>query len=1317
MTTSVALQGFYDYRLVVLSIFIAIVAAYAALDLVGRVTTAYGKAQIVWLTCGSVAMGLGIWAMHYIGMEAFQLPIPVEYDWPTVLLSLLAAILASCVALFVASRATMSIFRTALGSLFMGGGIAAMHYIGMEAMRLSAMCVYSPELVTLSVILAVAISYIALRLTFSFRATRPFWDWRKAGSGLAMGLAIPVMHYVGMAAVHFMPTSSISGSLAHAISVSNLGLASIAMTTLTVLTIVFVSSTMDRHLAAQARQFAQSRLQLQTAFDNMTESIVVIDCDENIVLLNRAASGLLGVPYQSKFSGKLVQSFDFMLPNGDLLPSEQWPRNRALRGEVVKNYEIGIRIKNTGNTVTVEINTAVITDEVGHIVEAIISYRDVSERKQADRQLAAQAQQFAESSLQLQTVFDHMKEAIVVVDRERNIIQRNRAAKQLLGLRDGVNTRKDIAEGFELSFPDGMPLPPEQWPTIRALHGEYLDGQEIIIRRNDTGKTAVAEISTTPISNGTGEVTQIILSYRDVSERKLMDEARIQLDVQSQRFVEGRLQLQSVFDNMTEAIIVIDYARNIIEHNRAAVKFLGLRSSAASLESIAEDYEAFSPTGVLLRQEEWPISRALRGDFCRNVEVTMRRRDSGATVITEISTVPIPALDGNTHQIIASFTDISERKQMEEAQAHIVMQERQLTESRLQLQTVFDHMTEAVVVLDQGRNITHLNRAASDLLGIEASTLAYPQIEATFESFSSDGSLLTPGEWPSARALRGELHPNLEVEIRRKDTGKSVLTEIHTVAITNAAGDIAQIIITLRDISERKQMDEARARLVSIVEFSEDAIIGKSDKGIVTSWNRGAEKVFGYTAQEMIGRSVRVLLPPGHEQEEEEILARIKGGEIVKHIESMRKKKDGTLINVSLTISPIRDATGKVIGASKIARDITEKKQLERQLHQSQKMEAVGQLTGGIAHDFNNLLGVVIGNLDLLEGMVPGNEVALKRVRTAQKGAMRGADLTRRLLAFSSNEELRPSVVKLQHSIGNMIELAARAIGPEIKITTHFDDSLPPVFVDAAGMESALLNLVVNARDAMPKGGSINITTQLHNLEESYSGVKAGELKTGSYACVSVSDTGAGMSRETIERAFEPFFTTKPRGKGTGLGLAMVYGFVKQSGGTIRIYSELGYGTTISFYLPLAEGMALPVTTPTIALPAKRRGTVLVVDDELDLLDIAFAYLAELGCNALQAKDGASALEVIGQHTDIGLMVTDIIMPGGMNGVELAQKVRQLRPEIKIIYCSGFPADALAERSMPLVDGPLLHKPYQRADFSAMVRRVMEGSTANLQTK
>jgi PAS domain S-box-containing protein len=636
-------------------------------------------------------------------------------------------------------------------------------------------------------------------------------------------------------------------------------------------------------------------------------------------------------------------------------------------------------------------------------------------------------------------------------------------------------------------------------------------------------------------------------------------------------------------------------------------------------------------------------------------------------------------------------------------------QTQQLADSQIHLQAIFDNLTESVALLDHGQQTMHLNRAAASLFGIPFQSGQYEGFLESLELLTPAGEPLPWDQWPNTRALRGDFLLDFEIGLRNKTTGSLLDIAVSSAPIRNISGEADQVLLTFRNITERKQADETQTRLVAIVESSEDAIIGKDAHGVVKSWNRGAEKIFGYTAAEMVGQSMRRLLPPGHEHEEDEILQRIRQGERVEHTESIRKRKDGELIHVSLMISPIRDANGKVVGASKIARDITERKRMERQLQQGQKMDALGQLTGGIAHDFNNLLAIILGNLDLLEGQVADRPTALGQVQTSQRAATRGAELTRRLLAFARMEVLKPASTSLNESVQNMIAMAVRVLGPEITVTTKMDESLPHVFVDAAGLESALLNLVVNARDAMPHGGSITISTRLAKLEEAYAPVQAGEVGAGWYACVAVTDTGEGMTKETVERAFEPFFTTKPRGKGTGLGLAMIYGFVKQSGGTVRIYSELGMGTTVSMYLPLvAAGAEEPARVNEEGQMKPMGSTVLVVDDEADLLTVALAYLEEIGCKGLQAMDGASALEIVKRERNIDLMVTDIIMPGGMNGVELAQRVHAANPAIRIIYTSGFPADALQERKMELVDGPLLRKPYQRAEFRAMIRSVME---------
>lgn len=321
MTTSVSLSGYYDYRLVALSVFIAVLAAYAALDLAGRVTTSRGYARVVWLCGGAFAMGTGIWAMHYIGMEAYHLPVPVKYDWPTVLLSLIAAILAAGVALFTVSRPTKIRARMIAGGIFMGSGIAAMHYIGMEAMRLPAMCMYSPWLVGLSIVLAIAISFVALELTFALRGHVAQWSRRKISSALAMGLAIPTMHYVGMSAAGFMRLASMNGSLAHAVDVSSLNVVSIALVTVLILGIAFTMSILDRQFSLQAERLKTSQSQLQMIFDNMSEGILVLDKDGKTVLCNKAAVQLLSIPEELDAYSKVVEQFEAFLPNGEPLPA------------------------------------------------------------------------------------------------------------------------------------------------------------------------------------------------------------------------------------------------------------------------------------------------------------------------------------------------------------------------------------------------------------------------------------------------------------------------------------------------------------------------------------------------------------------------------------------------------------------------------------------------------------------------------------------------------------------------------------------------------------------------------------------------------------------------------------------------------------------------------------------------------------------------------------------------------------------------------------------------------------------------------------
>ena len=536
--------------------------------------------------------------------------------------------------------------------------------------------------------------------------------------------------------------------------------------------------------------------------------------------------------------------------------------------------------------------------------------------------------------------------------------------------------------------------------------------------------------------------------------------------------------------------------------------------------------------------------------------------------------------------------------------------------------------------------------------------------------------------------------------------------------IRAADGHLQAVGTIARDVSDRVRADQARAeserRFRAILQAAPDAVVISDANGRIVMVNPAAERMFGYPASALEGSPAVSLASLGERASLSQLLeaARERTAEAPNAAHASEGlRKGGSAFPVEVTCSGVDTSVGRWVIS--IARDVSERRSLEQQLTQSQKLESIGQLTGGVAHDFNNLLGIIMGNLDLLERAVAGDAAASKRVQTALHAAQRGAELTRRLLAFSRRQQLAPEPVQANDAISGILEMGARTLGPEIRLETSLAPDLPPVLVDANGLESAILNLAINARDAMPAGGVLRISTSLARIDARDSAVRAGELAPGEYVNIRISDTGQGMAPETLQRAFEPFFSTKERGKGTGLGLAMVHGFVKQSGGNVKLYSEHGHGTTVSIYLPLASDAAqgaAPAVASDHRAPAD--AVALVVDDEADLLEIAATYLEEMGYQTLRAANAREALAISEPERRIDLVVTDVIMPGGINGVELAKKLRETHPRVRIVYSSGFPSRALAERSGTRIDAPLLHKPYLRGEIARVLNRVMAETLA-----
>jgi PAS domain S-box-containing protein len=508
------------------------------------------------------------------------------------------------------------------------------------------------------------------------------------------------------------------------------------------------------------------------------------------------------------------------------------------------------------------------------------------------------------------------------------------------------------------------------------------------------------------------------------------------------------------------------------------------------------------------------------------------------------------------------------------------------------------------------------------------------------------------------------------------------------------------------------QLAETERRFHLLIDGVTDyAIFMLDTAGNVISWNPGAERIKGYSSAEILGHHFSRFYTEDDRQIGLPRTALATAERTGKYeAEGWRCRKDGITFMANVVINAIRDASGRLLGFAKITRDITEKKAAEEQLRQAQKMEAVGQLTGGVAHDFNNLLTVIMGNLEHLDRILQPAQSTQRIIAAALRAASRAALLTHRLLAFSRRQPLMPEVLWANKLVAGISELLRRTLGESILIETVLAGGLWPTLADGNQLENALINLAINARDAMPEGGKLTIETANTHLDEAYARMHE-EVQPGQYVGIFVTDTGAGMARETAAHAFEPFFTTKEIGQGTGLGLSQVYGFIKQSGGHVKIYSEVGEGTTVKLYLPRYRGAENVVDErpETYQLPRGRSELVLVVEDDPDVRDYTVEMVGDLGYSVLSAPDGASALRLLDSHRQVSLLFTDVGLPGGMNGRQLAEQALRRQPRLKVLYTTGYARNAIVNQGRldPAVE--VVFKPFTYSDLATKIRHVLEG--------
>ena len=622
--------------------------------------------------------------------------------------------------------------------------------------------------------------------------------------------------------------------------------------------------------------------------------------------------------------------------------------------------------------------------------------------------------------------------------------------------------------------------------------------------------------------------------------------------------------------------------------------------------------------------------------------------------------------------------------------------------------SILEAIPDAVVAVNQQGLIIQVNSQTETLFGYTRDELIGQSVEMLVPERQRMSHHQHRADFHAKPKIR-RMGSGLDLYGRRRD-GAEFPVEISLSPV--GTGNGAMVLSVIRDISDRKRIEEElrraseeldrrksreirdfQSKLALILESSQDAIIVKNLDGIITQWNKGAEQIYGYSAAEIIGRNISVLCPPERPDEIPGILEKIRGGQRVEYFESVRLTKDGRRLNMSISVSPIHDADGKVVGASAIGRNITAQKKVEDQLRQSQKMEAVGRLAGGVAHDFNNLLGIVTACTELLRGRVGGEN--LEYVDNIREAATRGALLTRQLLAFSRRQAVQTQILDLNERLNEVSKLVKPLMGDDVEIVLPSRSGEAIVEADPGQFDQIVLNLAVNSRDAMPHGGKLIIETGVFDLDESFA--REHSMTAGRYVMLAVSDNGVGMDEGTRSRIFEPFFTTKETGKGSGLGLATVYGIVKQFGGHIWVYSEPGHGTTFKIYLPSAEHkLGVGPAARAETLPVRREAvTILLAEDDPIMRKLTRRMLEEHSYRVLEAIDGEAALDVItASSARIDLTLTDVVMKG-MNGPELVLRLMDSHPEMKVVYMSGYTGELVAHQG--LQSGiRLLEKPFTK---------------------
>jgi len=1025
----------------------------------------------------------------------------------------------------------------------------------------------------------------------------------------------------------------------------------------------FIEQVRAEHASAQMlAEFSTARREW-LEISETTDAFALYDSDETLLLWNESYRGTFSLPDDVLHRGTSRREVLRRCAPPVQVAEGRWSRQAWIESQMGLHDQPQARIVEQLSNGRWIRSSARRTAQ-GHIA---VVHADITEVKRAE---AAER----ESEHRFRALINNALDIITILAADGTILFESPSVERVLG----YNPEELIGQRvFDYVHPDDLPTVMAAFQKAVQETGRA-ESAELRFKHKDDSWRSLEAIGRNLLHDPA--VAGLVINSRDISDRKRADEA---LRRSEEKY-------RTILENMTDTFYRTDGDGRIVLASPSAARLLGFAMMEIVGRSLADLY--VEPDG----REAFLAALEAGGGTVSGYETQLRRKD-GSTIWVATSASFVRDDAGAVVGVEGIARDISDRKHAEDA------------------------LRESQVSLANAQRIAHIGNwdwemRSNKLIWSDEVYRIFglrPQefggtYEAFLDAVHPDDRILVE-EHVTAAVESGEPY-SIDHRIVLADGSERIVHEQGEVAF-DEAGRPQQMFGTVQDITERREAERALRESESRLRLLTDAVpvlISYVDADRRYRFNnRQYEEWIGRPREEILGLRVDEVFDAEAYARFQPFLDRALAGERVVY-DGMITFPDGGKRHYTAVYVPDVGPDGEVLGVSTMVEDRTERVAMEEQLRQAHKMEAIGQLTGGVAHDFNNLLAVIIGNLDMLEEKIADHPELLDMVQRALGAADRGASLTQRLLAFSRKQALRPEATDLNQLVGTMTELIRRTLGEAIEVDSVMQKGLRPCRIDRVQMENALLNLAINARDAMPRGGRLVIETANVSFDDEYAAAQA-DIPPGDYVMLGVSDTGTGMAAEVKERAFEPFYTTKEIGKGSGLGLSMVYGFVKQSGGHVRIYSEEGEGTTIRIYMPCTQvpDNVAGVFAGENTTAADRGETVLVVEDNADLRTLVVCVLADLGYTVLEARSGEDALAMLSDHRSIDLLVADVVLPGGMTGPDLAQRIRGELPGIKVLFMSGFARNAIFGQDELDPDKHLLNKPFKHDDLARTVRQMV----------